>query len=690
MGSYEEALARAAELCGIQSEYFDIWGRRHVTSPDIQRGILESLGLACGSTDEIERAIQARLWTEWSRPLPPAIVVAEDASSISLRVPRSSAGESVKLGILWEDGELEHHWFWLPELRDLESTSLDGCEFVAKRIPLPRLRLGYHSLQVSLMTTPEQKAWATAKLIVGPSHCHAIEDRLAGLAVSLYGVRSARNWGCGDFTDLRALIDWAATELGAQFIALNPLHAIANRQPYNTSPYLPQSSFYRNLIYLDVTEAGKIDEPAEAAALRETEFVEYERVCRLKLRALKLLFRRFRQAGGSAQFDAWAAAEGELLEEFAVYLALDEAMHKRDRNVWLWTDWPARYHDPRSPEVRQFAREHWRSVMFYKWVQWHIDLQLAQAQQHAIARGMRIGLFHDLALATDRFGADLWSHRKFYIAGCRVGSPPDDFSPSGQDWSFPPPNTSAHHEDGYRLFIESIRKNARHGGALRIDHVMRFFRLYWIPDGNPASRGAYVRDHAQDLLRILALESVRGRFVVIGEDLGTVADEIREDLSRFGILSYRVFFFERNRTSAEYPVCAAVCSTTHDLPTLAGYWSGRDIEARHSAGLINEEERRRQLEDRAKAGQPMGVDEVIRFLLSTPSRLMILNQEEMTGETEQQNLPGSTWQYPNWRRKMRVTVEELSRPGPTLEFARNFRNWVRECGRLEPKTSPDS
>ena len=248
--------------------------------------------------------------------------------------------------------------------------------------------------------------------------------------------------------------------------------------------------------------------------------------------------------------------------------------------------------------------------MFYQYLQWQIDLQLAAAQQWARDRHLSIGLYHDLALATDRFGSDLWAHRPFFVAGCRVGSPPDDFSPKGQDWAFPPPNSVRHREDGYRLFAESIRKNCRHGGALRIDHVMRLFRLYWIPDGADATQGAYVRERNEDLVRILALESVRNQVVVVGEDLGTVEPSIRETLARFGILSYRLFYFEKNergefRRSDEYPRQALVSSTTHDLPTLAGFWVGADIEARRAAGIIDDEVQRTQFEQRRTEKQKM-------------------------------------------------------------------------------------
>jgi 4-alpha-glucanotransferase len=633
---------------GIEPEYEDIWGKKHSTSPEVARAILRSLGAKAG---------------QWSHALDPTLVVSEDADFLVLRVPADRSDAQLKLEFEWEGGDIEHRWFWPKELQELERVRIDGRDFVAKRVPLDRLRLGYHRLRA---LDPA----AEARFIVCPRETRQPERPCAGVAVSLYGLRSRRNWGCGDFTDLRALID-ALAPSGIDFIALNPLHAIPNRQPYNTSPYLPQCSLYRNFIYLDAERAGAAaGDLDEMEALRASEFVEYERVAALKLRALRQAFDSF---AGSPEFDRFVAEEGSPLHDFATYCGLDEAMHRRDANVWLWRDWPAEYQDPRSAAVAQFAQEHSRDVLFYKFLQWQVDRQLAEAQAHALTCGMKIGLYHDLALATDRWGADLWANRPFYADGCRVGAPPDDFSPNGQDWAFPPPNREAHRADGYELFAQLIRKTARHGGALRIDHVMRFFRLWWIPDGMPANHGAYVRDYAADLLGILKLESRRGGFIVIGEDLGTVTGEVRAALTDAGILSYRVLWFERHpdgtfKLPYEYPVEAAATTSTHDLPTLAGFFEGRDIAARRAAGMIDETAYREQRKDREQeivrlkqALKQAGFkDNPLGFLLSTPCVLAIINQEDLTGETDQQNLPGSTWQNPNWRRKMRITVEELN------------------------------
>jgi 4-alpha-glucanotransferase len=731
--TFEQLLDRATSLSGIEPGYWDIWGRYHQTTTAAKQTILHALGMAAGSQEELESSLAALTRREWERLAPPAIVASESVEhEVPLNLPVESLGERARLAVRCEDGQSFEFHFNLWELPQIAHIAMDGRTRVRKLARLPiRLPLGYHEISVEVggvaavvrfIVTPD-RAWVSPHLGRG--------GRAAGIAVSLYGVRSARNWGCGDFGDLLEIVAFAAEELEAGFVALNPLHAIHNRRPFNTSPYLPNCTFYQNFLYLDIESMddfagcrraqhlrGTPLVAAEIEALRASPFVEYERVSALKLRFLKLLFVRFLREWrtGSArvrEFQAYLDREGSLLEKFATYCALAEYLHRLDPEVWIWPQWPAHYRDPASPESAAFRRKHWRSVLFYQFLQWQIDIQLRRAQRRARDRHLSIGLYHDLALATDSFGCDLWAHRPFYIAGCRVGSPPDDFSPLGQDWGFPPPNAVRHREDGYRLFAESIRKNCRHGGALRIDHVMRLFRLFWIPDGSNATEGAYVRELSEDFVRILALESVRNQVVVVGEDLGTVEPAVRETLARFGILSYRLFYFEKNekgefRRHEEYPRQALVSSTTHDLPTLAGFWVGADIAARRAAGTIDDAEFHQQTAHRAGEKQkmldllfeqkllapelPRAADAypelagplhhaVVGFLALTPSQLLAINQEDLTKEVSQQNLPGTTWQYPNWGRKMRFTVEQLRSDPEALGYAAMFRNWIVQTGR---------
>jgi 4-alpha-glucanotransferase len=721
-------IEEAARAWGIEIDYWDIWGRQHHATPDLETAILRSLGVDVRTKASLHQAIVRRNQRQWLSPLAPAIFLTAGGPhevAVSLRGVQHNSPATLRIQL--EDGGQTVVQVALGEI------------LAGQRLRLPDdLPLGYHQLTLEIAGENSRPS----RLIVCPSRAYEPDwlqgRRAAGLAISLYGLRSQGNWGCGDTTDLKALTDWVAERTGTSFVALNPLHAILNRHPYNTSPYLPNSIFYRNPIYLDIEAIpdfgscpraqALLQSPGvrkEIATLRDAELVEYERVYALKLRFLKLLFEAFLKewrdgTPRAAELKKYIEREGDLLHRFAVYSELYQAIHKKCPDIWNWKGWPEQYQDPESAATREFARRHWRGVLFHKYMQWQLDLQLASAQQHAIERGLSIGLYHDLALATDRFGSDVWAHRAFFVSGCRVGAPPDGFSPKGQDWGFPPPNSDRHAEDGYRLFADSIRKNCRHGGALRIDHVMRFFRLYWIPDGMDATEGTYVRDRFEALLSILALESVRNRVIVIGEDLGTVPDEAREVLHRFGILSYRLLYFEhdhdgRFRRPQDYPRDALVSATTHDLPTLAGFWVGRDIQARREAGLLPDDGAyQSMLADRAREKQklldlladlkllpdwfprdaaqvPELVGElhnaIVGFLASTPAKLMVLNQEDLLKQTEQQNLPGSTTEYPNWRRKMKCTVEELWTSGEIQDFALMFRLWLERTGRLNASDS---
>ncbi|MEP6714946.1 MAG: 4-alpha-glucanotransferase [Terriglobia bacterium] len=708
---FEEAIRTAAEKNGVQQQFWDIFGKSHYTTPETNRAILTSLGFDCSSEEGLRTSAESRDAANWQRLLPTVLVVGADAPPL-IPVCSPASLETIDLEIAMESGEKHSLSIDLIAAAVRDKTAIDGVEFVERLVELPsKLPLGYHEVRAGSYSM---------RLIVGPDRAHTpVEGRHAGLAVTMWGLRSERNWGVGDFRDLRDLIDWAVPALHVDFIALNPLHATHNRAPYNTSPYLPNSIFYRNFLYLDVEgvegfetirpafEAGGAE--AEKARLRTTEFVEYEKAAALKRHALELIFESHPPNEACHE---WIAQEGDLLRLFATYCALDEYLHGENPRLWVWTDWPMPFQDPSSGAVREFAHKHEREILFHGWLQWLIDQQLAEVQEHAHATGMNIGLYHDLALATDSCGSDLWAHRPFFVQGARVGSPPDDFSPTGQDWSFPPPNEHRHREDAYRLYIQSIRKTMRHGGALRIDHVMRLFRLYWIPEGCDATRGAYVRDRPEDLVRILALESVRNSSVVIGEDLGTVEDEVRQTLSDFGILSYRLLIFERNdrgfKAPSEYSGQALTSTSTHDLPTVTGFWTGEDIAARLRTGTIDQQAAQGQREQRGRDKQnlldavfqmnllPPGYERdaaripeltgelhyaIAGFLANTPCILWLVNQEDITREPLQQNMPGTTAEYPNWSRKMRWTIEELSTLQEAIDSVSMFRHWIERTGR---------
>src|SRR5262245_48245335 len=377
------------------------------------------------------------------------------------------------------------------------------------------------------------------------------QRRLWGFMVQLYGLRSERNWGIGDFTDLKNLIEIAAG-LGAAVVGVNPLHATQG------SPYSPSSRHALNVLYIDVEAVpGYKPSGRKLQALRDAELVDYEAVRAAKLQVLEELFKKNK---------AKVVLPTKGLRDFAVFEAL------REKFGGGWQSWPAAFQDPNSQEVKQFSKKHAKRVAFHAWLQWTARQQLDAAQRRAHELGMPIGLYVDLALGADRGGAEVWSDQDAYAVGASCGAPPDEFNPRGQDWGLPPYSPRALRAKAYRPFIDLLRANMPVGGALRVDHVMALSRLCWLPRGEKAGRGGYVHYPFRELLAVLAAESRRARCLVIGEDLGTVTREVRSALNQAGVLSYRPLLFQQEN----FPRDALVCVTTHDLPTWRGFWDAHD------------------------------------------------------------------------------------------------------------------
>jgi 4-alpha-glucanotransferase len=356
----------------------------------------------------------------------------------------------------------------------------------------------------------------------------------------------------------------------------------------------------------------------------------------------------------------------------------------------MWQDWPEAYRDPNSPEVEAFRRSHLEEVLFYQYLQWVAAEQLHDIADRSRKLGMTIGLYRDLALGSDRSSSDAWSFQHVVALDADCGAPPDAFAPEGQNWGLPPFNPERLRAAAYRPFIEVLQKNLQYGGALRLDHVMALFRLFWIPRGLPPGAGAYVQYPAEDLLSILALESVRRQVVIVGEDLGTVPDTVRERLARSRVLSYRVFYFERRQDGdwkepPAYPEQAVAVATTHDLPTLAGFWKGEDIRLRGRLGFYRDSDSLQQalLEreaDKAKIIAALTADGLLpadagsfhemtpalcqsihAYLARTPSWIVLIALEDALGELAQANLPGTVDGHPNWCRKLSISLEDLRR-----------------------------
>jgi 4-alpha-glucanotransferase len=539
------------------------------------------------------------------------------------------------------------------------------------------------------------------------SRCPAPEEilgrrRAFGLWVNLYSLRGEGDLGIGNLTALRGLVRFAG-EVGADFVGLSPLHALRNRGP-EICPYAPVSRFFRNPLYLDVEavpewrdcgEARVLLERArgEAERLRAAPRIDHDAASRLHGRILRALQRAFaaRHAGrDTARGRAHAAflkRGGGLLRDFATFLALEDAQARlgRPRD---WHAWPAPLRDPAGPEVARFRARHAEAVAFHAWVQFELDRQLAAVAAEARRAGLAIGLYQDLALGGAGTGFDTWRLGSVFLEGAHLGAPPDLYARQGQDWTIPPPHPARLAAGGGGAWRSLLAANLDHAGALRIDHVLGLFRQWWIPRGWPAARGAYVRFPAEELLAVLADETRRRGALAIGEDLGTVPPQVGPALARFGVLSSRVLLFEREhgrrfKPSARWSRRALATANTHDLPTLAAFWSGSDLELRAHLGLLGgrgalararaqRAEERRLLLARLvaegclprRAGEPAHPElcaAVHAFLCRTPAPLVGVSLDDLAGEEEPVNVPGLGQDaYPSWTRRMALSVERLA------------------------------
>jgi (1->4)-alpha-D-glucan 1-alpha-D-glucosylmutase len=495
--------------------------------------------------------------------------------------------------------------------------------------------------------------------------------RVWGFAVQLYGLRSARNWGIGDFGDLAALVELAAG-LGASIVGVNPLHATQG------SPYSPSSRHALNFAYLDIEALPEYQASpaakrlvasrafqARLRKLREAALVDYAGVAAIKQEILEIVFR-------SQKSSVSLPTRG--LRDYAVFEAL------REKLGGGWQNWPAQYRNPRSAAVKKFSKTNAKRVRFHAFVQARAREQLDAVQRRAHELGMPIGLYFDLALGADRGGAEVWSDQAAYAALASCGAPPDEFNPRGQDRGLPPYSPRALRAAAYEPFAELLRANMPREGALRMDHVMALMRLYWIPLGNKPDRGGYVNYPLQELLGILSRESQARKCLVIGEDLGTVPEKLREALGAHGVLSYRPLLFER-ASSDRYPREAMVCVSTHDLPTWSGYWAGRDLELRGKLGLSvdPEAERAQRKADQEalksvleKEGLSTSVASAHAFIARTPCKIAVVQPEDVFELAEQANLPGTVDQHPNWRRKLPVPLEQWAADPRVAALAHAF------------------
>jgi 4-alpha-glucanotransferase len=499
--------------------------------------------------------------------------------------------------------------------------------------------------------------------------------RLWAIALQLYAVRSRRNWGHGDFTDLARLVSLAAAH-GAAAIGVNPLHALFIDRAEEASPYAPNSRLFLNPLYIDVeaipefpgsTAAGLV---ADLIALRACELIDYAGVARAKLAALRLAHRNFRTAATAerrADFETYRREQGDMLWRFGCFEVL-----RRHHAAKPWTEWPAPWREPDRKELAAFRQTHEEDCEFQEFMQWVADLQLAACRDTARRNGMPIGLYMDIAIGIHPHGAGAWMQQDVVLHDVSAGAPPDEFNSSGQDWGLAPFNPQVVPENDFAAIRRLMHATMRHAGALRLDHVLGLKRLFMIP--RRGAGGTYVRFPFEPLLRVISEESHHHGCVVIGEDLGTVPEGFRDVLAQWGLWGCRVMLFEREQDGdfhapAQYPAHTLASFNTHDLPSFRGWMEGHDLRVRRAIGVApgeSDEARaksqaalRKALAQWAPAYDPHDVAALAAFLGDTPCRMAVIALDDILGVRDQVNIPATIAQHANWRRKLPVAIAEL-------------------------------
>lgn len=695
-------LRRLAEAHGVSTDFWDYRGRHTNCSPAAVITVLGALGVDARGPEAIAASLAEAEVAPWRATLPPCVVVRSGRTTeIPVHLPDGAAVRVVmRPGGGQHEGELPGGEVELAQRADVyvAPRDVDGILTGRATYTVPaHLPLGWFSLvaevegaepvEVPLAVTPDRLPDPVVRA-----------ERGWGFMAQLYSVRSRQSWGIGDAADLAALTHLTG-QLGGDFVLINPLHAGEVVGHLTPSPYLPTSRRFTNPIYIrieDIAETAYLD-PARRAEVDElawsarpmslrNEHIDRDEVWRVKAIALDHVYACRRRPDRQAQFDRYRAAEGQGLEDFALWCALSE--HYRGRA------WPADLAHAGAPGVAQARAELAGRVDFYAWLQWVIDEQLGRAQQTAREAGMGLGIMHDLAVGVHAIGADVWMAPGSYAAGMAVGAPPDYYNQRGQDWSQPPWRPDALARSAYRPVRDLARTVLRHAGALRVDHVMGFFRLWWIPQGMAPNEGTYVRYDHDAMIGTLLLEAYLAGATLVGEDLGTVEPWVREYLGERGVLGTSVFWFEKDdagypRGPEAYRRKALATVDTHDLPPAAGYLAEEHVDLRIELGLLVDSEEQARAEARQERARTVSmlrdrgflpddgtpadavdhvelIETIHDFVARTPAELIGISLTDAVGERRTQNQPGTDQEYPNWKVPLAdgegeiVLVEELA------------------------------
>ncbi len=665
---YVDLINNLANYYGILPGYWDIWGRYHETSLESRVSILNAMGFDV-ETEKLALSLLEEI-KDRKRFYVPSVFSFDE-------------GEVLKISIICEKSKIPSRVEWKVEGEELAFGGValrDDFEILDYFIP-GVIEEGFCNVKVS---TGKRLPWGYYKFIldfglgktfdvlavVAPSKKLGLPDKKLGLSLQLYGLSSKENFGIGDFGDLRKVINWLSS-IGANFVGINPLNLLFVENPYHISPYSPSSRRLLNPWYIKVEE---VEEYSQIGGLEipedEGKLIDYTKVIPAKATALRRLYEVFKKNKTKRWEDFNNFCAQEVIKQYGLFEALREIFNKP------WFDWPSK--------IDSFGESLEDRANFYRYLQFVADEQLTSLSKHGKSKNPSVLLYLDLPLGVDAGGFDAWYDRNVYSFKVRLGAPPDDFNPEGQEWGVVPMIPEKLKASQYKPFIETIRASMKYADILRIDHIMGLFRLFWIPEGLKPSNGAYVLYPMEDLSRIVAIESLQNNCLVVGEDLGTVPDEVRIEMAKRGFFSYKVLYFEKKADGSfklpeEYPEEALATITTHDLPTFKGYWLEKDIDIRKSLGMISsdfeESLRKERLRDRLnllKALEDKGLfsgkvselsEELVlavhRYVALSKSKLVSFQLEDILGEEDQPNLPGTTTQYPCWRKRYSRNLEDI-------------------------------
>ncbi|HWM91096.1 MAG TPA: 4-alpha-glucanotransferase [Thermoanaerobaculia bacterium] len=696
----EDDLRELARLYGVQTSYDDALGRHVEADRESLVAVLSALGAGFDRIEDAAEALRERQQELAGRVIEPVLVAWDGrAPETVLRFGSDSGKLAIRFDL--EGGE---RFAW-----DRELSSLPMADPSGRLLSLPdNLPTGYHHLRVESGGRSGEALVISAptRVYTGDGGDGGDGKPLWGVFLPLYALRTRESWGMGDFSDLETLAEWTAS-LGGGVVGTLPMLSSFLDEPFEPSPYAPASRLFWNEIYLDPRRVPELEDCPEAKRLmqspefrREVESlrkdwtVDYARQMSLKRRVLEELAKEFfirPSPDRRDAFEEFAEARPEL-ETYAAFRAVGE------RRGEPWQQWPERLREG------TLAPADWDEDdrRYHLWVQWITDEQVGAMAKEARRRGP--GLYLDLPLGVHGNSYDVWRYRDLFAEGISTGAPPDTFFTKGQTWGSPPLHPERLREHGYSYLIESLRHHLRHSGLLRIDHVMQLYRLFWIPWGMEASAGVYVRYPVEELFAVLSVESHRHKAMIVGENLGTVPPEIGEAMDRHDVLGMYVVQYELQPGSEGLrpPPARSVASlNTHDMPTFRSFWEARDVADLQDLGFFDEQQAREERERRGAIRQKM-IDELpplppeerggereyagvlrrrLDWLASSPARMVLINLEDLWGETEPQNVPGTHDERPNWRRKARYTFEELSTKPEVVDALRRVDGIRKEGGR---------